>query len=111
MYPTLVLGFLMVASAVLYAMRGEARYVALMVSLGVTTLGVGLLGFCLGVVSVCRYLHEVPVADQVTVGALGVAESLHNLVLALSLVVLTGVIASVGAYRGRADIGLSVHPG
>jgi hypothetical protein len=111
MYPTLVFGFLMVASGVLYWLRGEARYLAVTASLGLTTLGAGLLGSCMGVVMSFRYLHLVPAPDRLVAAALGVSESLHDVVLALSLVVIAGVIASAGALRSRAAVGLDPQPG
>jgi hypothetical protein len=102
MYPTLVFGFLMIASAALYALRGERRYFSLMLSLGATTLAAGALGFCMGVVYSFRYLPEVAADKQVMVAALGVSESLHDLLLALGLVIFTGLIAAVGALRAPA---------
>jgi hypothetical protein len=102
MYPTLVLGFGTVASAVLFALRKERRYFSLMLSLGTSTLAAGALGFCMGVVMSFRYLPEVPAGNQVMVAALGVSESLHNLLLALGLIVVTGVIAALGALRAPA---------
>jgi hypothetical protein len=111
MYPTLVFGFLMVASSILYLLRGEPRYLTLMASLGLTTLGAGLLGSCMGVVVSLRYLPMLPASQQLTAAALGVSESLHDVVLALTLFVFTGVIASVGAFRPRTAVGLSARPG
>ena len=101
MYPTLVFGFLLIASSVLYVLRGERRYVGLMFALGTTTLAAGLLGTCTGLVSVSRYLTHAPEADRVAVLAGGVAEALHDVVLALGLLVIAGVIASIGAFRAR----------
>lgn len=44
MYPVMLFGFLALASAVLYLLRPERRYVGMMVGLGVATFAGGLLG-------------------------------------------------------------------
>jgi hypothetical protein len=100
MYPTLIFGFLLVASSVLFVLRPERRFVPLLLSLGVLTLGSGLLSFSVGVVNTFRYLQRVEPAEQFKIAALGCAESLNNVVLALMLIVLTSLLASIGAFRG-----------
>jgi hypothetical protein len=107
MYPTLLFGFLLVASAALFLLRQERRYLSLMVSLGITTLGSGLLSFCMGLVNTFRYLEQVPPPDQLKIAALGCEESLHNVVLALILLVLGASIASAGCFRAVRAPGLS----
>lgn len=99
MFPTLLFGFLTVAASVLYMLRPERRYVGLVVSLGASTLGMGTLGFCMGLMMTFRYLGKVPEADRLTIAGLGFEESLHNIVLALMLIVLASLLASVGAFR------------
>ncbi len=88
MIPISVFGFLLVAATVLYALRPQARYQRLAVALGVTTFMMGLLGTALGIGLSARYIHQVPLFRQLGVLALGVEESLHNIVLSLILVVL-----------------------
>lgn len=99
MYPTTVFGFLFVAAAVLFALRPDRRALPLVWTLCVTTFGSGLLGTSVGMVKTFRYLEQVPVADQVKIAALGCAESLNNLVLALVIVVATSLIVAAGALR------------
>ena len=99
MFPTLVFGFLLVASSLLFLLRPEARYLASLVGLGATTAAAGLLGFSLGVLNVLRYVDQVPPEKQFTVVAFGVEESLHVAVLALVLMVVAGVFVSAGAVR------------
>lgn len=108
MYPTATFGFLLVASGVLCLLRPERRFVAVVLSLGAATLGSGLLGFTVGVVNSFRYLPRVADVDQrFTIAALGCAESLHNVVLALILIVVTALITVLAAVRAalapRAD--------
>jgi len=99
MYPTSLFGFLLVAAGVLVMLRPDRRYVPLLASLTVVTLCAGMLGATMGIVRSFLYLRQVPVADQVTVAALGCAESLHNVVLAFILVIITGLLASIAAVR------------
>jgi dipeptide/tripeptide permease len=71
MYPTLLFGFLLIASGARLMLRPERRFVALVVSLGVLTLGSGILGTTVGVINTFHYLAEVPAAEQLMVAALG----------------------------------------
>ncbi|MCC6522039.1 MAG: hypothetical protein IT373_05210 [Polyangiaceae bacterium] len=99
MYPTATFGFLLVASGILCLLRPERRYVPLVLSLGAVTLGAGLLAFCVGVVKTFHYLPEVAAEDRLSVAGLGCAESLHNVVLALMLIVVTALLGAVAALR------------
>ena len=100
MYPTSLFGFLLVAAGVLCVIRPERRYVPLLLSLGAMTLGSGLLGFATGLVATFHYLPRVAdVSQRFTIAALGCAESLNNVVLALILVVLAAVLSAVAAGR------------
>jgi biopolymer transport protein ExbB/TolQ len=70
-------------------------------TLGATTMSAGLLGTTVGIVKSFSALPKAPpTADRLVLGARGCAESLHNLVLALMVVTLCGLIASVGSLRG-----------
>ena len=100
MYPTLLFGLLLLASGALYVLRPERRFVPLVWSLGVATFGAGLLGSSVGIVKSFHYLPQVVPESRLTVAALGCAESLHNVVLALILIVFAALLASVGALRG-----------
>jgi hypothetical protein len=99
MYPTLLSGFLLIASGALYALRPERRFGPFLGSLGVLTIASGLLGFSLGLVMTCRYLQKVPAAEQLGIAALGFAESLNNVILALMVMVVTGLLLSIGTLR------------
>ena len=99
MLPISAFGFLLVAVSVLYALRPEARYQRLAVTLGITTFMAGLLGTALGVGLSARYIHQVAPEKQLGILAMGVEESLHNIVLALILVLLASLIFAVGALQ------------
>ncbi len=99
MYPTTLFGILLLAAGVAYAALPERRFVPLLVSLGVVVFGSGCLGCVTGFVSTFRYIQQVPEAKQSMTTLLGVSESLNNLVLAFIFIVLSTLIASVGALR------------
>ncbi len=99
MYPTTLFGALLVTAAALYLLRPERRFAGVVLGLGVATLGAGLLGTATGIIASCRYLLRAPLDQRFTLAALGTAESLNNLVLALILVVLASLIATAGALR------------
>jgi hypothetical protein len=99
MYPTTLFGILLLGAGVAYAALPERRFVPLLVSLGVVVFGSGCLGCVTGFVSTFRYIQQVPEAKQSMTTLLGVSESLNNLVLAFIFIVLSTLIASVGALR------------
>jgi hypothetical protein len=100
MYPTIIFGFLLVASGFLYLFRPESRYVSIVVCAGFLTIASGLLGTATGLITTFRYVVEhVPQPDQVKVAAEGCAESLNNIVLALILAVFTGLPTLGGLIR------------
>ena len=99
MYPTAVIGFFMVAAAVLLVLRPEARFVPPVVGLSLATLGSGALSTCVGFITTFRYLYQVPAQRQLAIATAGMGESLHNAVLALLLVVPTMLIVTLAAIR------------
>ena len=98
MFPTLVVGLLLLAAAARYAVKPEARWVPLQIALAVLTLTSGLLGCVSGVIVTIRHLSELP-TDRTGVMAIGVGESLNNIALALLLLMLAALLTSVGAVR------------
>lgn len=99
MYPTALFGLLLLAACVLHVLGPEPRRARLALTLGVVTFASGLLGTFVGMCTSARFIPQVPKADQLQILALGCEESLHNVVLALLLVVVAGLLASVGALR------------
>lgn len=99
MIPVLLFGFLTIAAAVLYLLRPERRFGGLALALGCTTAAAGTLGFAMGLMNVFRYIGDVPAEKHTLILSLGTAESLPNIVLAMFLLVIAGLIASIGAFR------------
>jgi hypothetical protein len=99
MFPTLVIGLLLLATAVLYAVRPTPKRARVGLVLGLVTLASGLLGASVGMAMSAHFIPKVAKADQLEILAQGFAESIHNVVLALIVVVLAGLVASVGAAR------------
>lgn len=103
MYPTTLFGFLLVASGVLLLLRPERRFVPVVAGLGVLTIASGVLGCSVGFINTFRYVQNVVPEEQLKIAALGCAESLNNVVLALLLVVLTALLATAGNLRALRD--------
>jgi hypothetical protein len=81
MYPTTLFGFLLVAAGVLLLLRPERRYVPLVSGLGLMTLASGVLGCAVGFINTFRYVGGIPREEQLEIAAVGMAESLNNVVL------------------------------
>jgi hypothetical protein len=98
MYPTAVFGVCLVAVSLVYAVRPERRFVPLLVSSGLLTLFAGGLGFVTGVIKSFGAIDGEP-PDRRWIALLGVGESLHNIGLALVLVVFACLAAALGGLR------------
>jgi heme exporter protein D len=102
MYPTSIFGFALLAAAALHALRPDARSGRLAAVLGALTLAAGWLGCAVGISTSAHYLEKVPKPDQLQIFALGCEESLHNVILALILFIVAGLLVVVGTLRGPA---------
>jgi len=98
MIPTAFFGVLLVLASVRYAVSPERRFVPLQVSLGIMTLASGGLGFVTGLIKSVSTL-ETAKPDMRWIWVLGMGESLNNIALALGLITLGAVAASIGAWR------------
>ena len=107
MYPTSLFGFLLIAASVLYAWSPAKKTGRLALVLGAVTFSAGLLGTILGMCRSAYYIPQVPFERQVFTLALGCEESLHNLVLALMLVIVGSLVATAGVLRGSTSASLT----
>jgi hypothetical protein len=98
MYPTAVFGLLLIGVAIRYAVKPEARFIPLQITLGLLTFFAGTLGFVTGLIASFSHLGEVQGANSY-IPLIGAAESLHNVALALALVITAVLATSVGAAR------------
>ncbi|UQA60092.1 hypothetical protein [Polyangium aurulentum] len=99
MFPTLFFGVLFVTVAIGYARNPERARRVLLSVLSLLTLAAGGLGFVTGAIVTLTYAAGTPNQDAVI--AMGISESLHNIALALILVVLGGIATAVGAWRAQ----------
>lgn len=100
MMPTALFGVLLLGVALRYAANPHARWIPLQLALGILTLVTGALGFVTGLIASATHLGEVAPGRVVQIFAVGFGESLHNLGLALTMLALSAMLASVGAARG-----------
>lgn len=98
MFPTALFGLILLASSIRYAVTPERRYVPLQLSLAIMTLASGAFGCVTGLIKTFTSLGG-GVADPFRIGLVGTGESLCNMALALGVVTLGAIAASVGAYR------------
>lgn len=98
MYPISVDGFLLLAAALFLALRPERRLVPLVASLGLLTLGSGVLGTVVGIVTTLHYVARTS-TGQMQALVMGTAEASHCLVLALLLITAALGLTSIAAWR------------
>lgn len=99
MYPTTLFGVALVLAACLYLLRPQARLVPIVVTTACLTIASGILGTATGLMHVFRYVQYVDAADAVKVAALGCGEAITNIVLALVLAILAGLVMLGGVVR------------
>jgi hypothetical protein len=99
MYPTLVFGLLLIGASLRYAIKPESRFVPLQITLGLLTLFAGALGFVTGLITTFTHMDGVPPDANKWIPLIGAGESLVNIALALALIVLAVIAASIGAVK------------
>jgi hypothetical protein len=111
MYPTALFGLLLIGVAIRYAVKPEARFIPLQITLGLLTLLAGMLGFVTGLITSFSHMGGVTgEGSSKWIPLIGAAESLHNVALALALVIVAVLAASVGAARlARGEQGAEAH--
>jgi len=108
MYPTLFVGVVLVVAALRFAASPLRGRISTIVGLGVLTLFVSCLGFVSGVIRTLLCADQIDPAAPGRVVIVGVGESLHNIGLGLSLLVLATLAMVVGLSR-RNGAGSAAH--
>ena len=99
MYPTTLFGFGLLVVAFLFLIRLDERYVPMAKTLSFLTLAAGVLGATTGAMIVFRFVQHVAPVDQLRVALLGCAELINNVVLALLLTIVSGLVMLAGHVR------------
>ena len=107
MYPTTLFGLVLLCAAVMYAVRPDRRRIRIVRNLGLLTLLSGTLGFVTGAIKTCGGASSMPSHEVANVVMGGVGESLNNVGLALSMLIMPTIITTVGAVRSAAQSGKS----
>jgi hypothetical protein len=102
MYPTLVFGFALVASAAMSIAQPEKRWLTFVC--GVLTFASGLLGTTLGVINTMKYVAHAAPEEHVASGTTGIAESMNNLVLSMILIIIALLISGVAAFKHSTSV-------
>ena len=100
MYPTAIVGLVLVTAAVQFARAPERGGLPLVKRLGVLTLLVSTLGFVSGVV---RSFTSVGDAHEAVYALVGFGESLVNVGFGLFLLVIATSATCIGMFRARAS--------
>jgi hypothetical protein len=104
MYPTALVGLVLVAAAIQCACQPRPRQFRIVRHLSVLTGLVACLAFVSGVIRSFTCAYELDPRELGGVVVTGVGESLHNVGLGLALLAIAWTAASVGAYRaGKSD--------
>ncbi len=98
MFPTTLFGLALVLASVRYAVSPERRFVPLQVSLGIMTLAGGGLGFVTGLIKSALAIEGAG-PDKRWIWVVGMGEALNNVAVALALLTIAAIAASVGALR------------
>lgn len=111
MYPTLISGILLVGAAARYAGQPDRQRMMLVIWMQVLTMLVGMVGFVSGMIKTAMAAGDTPTPVDTLIQGFG--ESLHNVALALVLVVAASVVGAFGLARrkhgARAD-GTPIDP-
>jgi uncharacterized membrane protein YfcA len=97
MYPTTIVGLVLVFAAVQYARQPDQRRLAIVRNLRLLTALVSLLGFTAGVIK--SLMSAGGHGEIATVVVVGIGESLNNVGLGLGLLVNAAIITTIGAVR------------
>ncbi len=99
MYPTTFWGFLLLLYAGLYFLRPQYRFLRAVAILACMTLATGAFGTAIGFMTAFRYAATVAPELAARSACYGAAMSIHVVVLALLLVIISGIITGAGSRR------------
>ena len=105
MYLTSIAGLFLIVTALRYAVAPDAGRALVVRRLSLLTFLAGCLGFTAGAIKTLLFASALPPPDLVATVATGLGESLHNIGLALSCLVLAGIATTIGAARRGAKDG------
>ncbi|CAN5897373.1 hypothetical protein BH11MYX2_BH11MYX2_06110 [soil metagenome] len=100
MYPTTILGLVLVITAIKFALDPSARSRGVIKAMSVVVAFSGLLGFVTGSIKTLLAAGE---AARFDLALVGIGESLNNIGLALVLLVLSWIGVAVGTARKASD--------
>ena len=103
MYPTLVIGLILLGNAFGFAIAPDARRRALVRTLASLTMLVASLGFVSGLIKSC-----IAADGAIDLVIRGFGESLNNIGLGIGMLVTAGVATAIGVYR-RGDAPADLH--
>ena len=104
MYPTAFVGILLVLMALRFAANPARGRLPVVVALSVLTFVVGALGFVTGAIRTMITAGELPSGEVGKIVSIGLGESLHNVALAMCLLVMAGIATVIGlSRRGARD--------
>jgi hypothetical protein len=101
MYPTTIVGIVLVAAAVQYARDPEISRMRVVRYLSLLTMLVASLGFVSGVIKTLTSLPEDSAYRAGELAAIGIGESLTNIGLGLFMLVIAWSASAIGAQRAR----------
>lgn len=101
MYPVLVFGTIAIIAALRHAVAPAGRFVPLIVGFCAVTLIAGVLGTAVGVQTTIVYVNREATTDHWLL-ALGLRESLNNLVMACTAASIAALISTYGSFRRAA---------
>lgn len=99
MYPTTIVGLVLLVAAIQYARQPDLRRRAIVGNLLGLTFIVGCLGFVTGVIKSFTSAGDAPRDELGTIVVVGVGESLVNIGLGLVLVILASIVTTIGSAR------------